>query len=77
VTNADPLAVYEWMKSHLREGETLADVADRIPWNRIPNTDPGESMVTVTAREYRAELEARSDPEAAHMLAAMDKRQRG
>lgn len=67
----DPSAIGRYLLARRRRAKkpTMAHFCNEIPWAEIPAYDPGESMVSLTVREYVADLEASDDPEAKTRLA--------
>lgn len=70
----DPQKLGERLLSIADHGDlSVRAVADRLPRNAVPNYPQDESTATLTARAYRAELEARTDKYAKSALEALDK----
>lgn len=59
----DPIALGSRLTSVSRPPGTILEIADAVDdglGTKVPDYDPGESMVTETAKRYRAELEERA-----------------
>jgi hypothetical protein len=60
--NRDPQKIGEMLaRRHELVGGRYSRLADQLPLYDIPNYDPGESVVTLTAKTYQAELMDRAD----------------